>query len=76
MKIMEIELKKWQKGWTCEVAITVKTRRQFTAESHIVTALGNRWLTALLAGLLKARMYSRELQQEPGDYPLRAKAKR
>jgi hypothetical protein len=73
-RIFDVQFSKATRGWNCEIAFRVQTRRQCTREDHTVRGYGKLGvLGALLAYVNARRAVRREvrlLQALPGPWPI------
>lgn len=63
MKISDVALGRWQRGWMCTVSVSVLTEYQSTAMTHYVQADGKTLLTALAKGLWMSFWYVRRVER-------------
>jgi hypothetical protein len=68
MKIKYFGVNKAQYGWTTEVEIVVKTKRQFTKEHHTFKCWGSNLLVAIVKGVWYAHTEAKRLQSLPGEF--------
>lgn len=68
MKIHHFGITKAQYGYTAEVEIIVKTKRQFTKEHHTFKCWENNLLLAIAKGIYYAHTEAKRLKSLPGEF--------
>jgi len=75
--IYDVQFSRATRGWICEIAFRVQTRRQCTREDHTIRGYGRLGAFGALLAYLDARRAARRfvaiLQAMPGRWPLDGK---